>query len=102
MENTALCSKSLMLPITGSASEMLLRLRSTGCLPRSLWLGLGYLMQLGFRGRGVPPSTEVVSNAQSQGIISWPLLHVITLFSVLSTNHTINTNVLGELSSAEQ
>lgn len=91
-----------MLPITGSASEVLLRLCSSGHLPGSLWFGLGYLTQLGFRGRGVPPSLEVVSNAQSRGIISWPLLHVITLFSVLSTNRTINTNVLGELSSAKQ
>lgn len=91
-----------MLPVTRSASEVLLSLLSTGRLPGSLRFGLGYLMELGFRGRGVPPSTEVVSNAQSQGIISWPLLRVITLFSVLSTNHTINTNVLGELSSAKQ
>lgn len=50
----------------------------------------------------MPPSAEVLNNAQSQGTVSWPLLHVITLFSVLSTNHTINTNVLGELCSAKQ
>lgn len=46
------------------------------------------------------PSPEVFSNVQSNGIISTPLLHVITLFHVLSINHTINTNALGEMSSA--
>lgn len=53
-------------------------------------------------GRGAPHSPEILSNAQSQGIIPWPLLHVITLFSVLSTNCTINTNVLSELCSVKQ
>lgn len=102
MKNNALGSKSLVLPVTRFASEVLLRLHSTGLLLGSLWFMLVYLMQWGFRGSRMPPSAEVLSNAQSQGTVSWPLLHVITLFSVLSTNRTINTNVLGELRSAKQ
>ena len=46
------------------------------------------------RGRGVKQCPE-------PAVSSWSLLHVITLFSVLSTNRAINTNVLGELSSAK-
>lgn len=102
MENNALCSKSLVLPVTRFASEVLLSLHSTGLLLGNLWFRLVYLMHQGFRRSRVPPSAEALSNTQNQGTVSWPLLHVITLFSVLSTNRTINTNVLGELRSAKQ
>ena len=45
---------------------------------------------------------RVVKQCPEPAVSSWSLLHVITLFSVLSTNRAINTNVLGELSSAKQ
>lgn len=95
---------SVVLPVTRFASEVLLRFHFTGLLLGNLGFRLEYLMQLVFteREKRELHSTKALSNAQSQGIIFWPLLHVITLFSVLSTNRTINTNVFGELSSAKQ
>lgn len=58
------------------------------------WLGLG-------EGEGSLLSPGV-KRCPEQSVIFWPLLHVITLFGVLSTNRAINTNVLGELSSTRQ
>lgn len=99
IENNALYCKSLVLPVTRFASEKLLGLHSAGLLWEVrlgcvTWLGLG-------EGEGSLLSPGV-KRCPEQSVIFWPLLHVITLFSVLSTNRAINTNVLGELSSARQ
>ena len=93
MENNALYSKSLVLPVTRFVSEMLLELRSSGFLQR---------FRLEWVRQWASARERVVKQCPEPAVSSWSLLHVITLFSVLSTNRAINTNVLGELSSAKQ
>lgn len=93
MENNALFSKSLVLPVTRFVSEMLLELRSSGFLQR---------FRLEWVRQWASARERVVKQCPEPAVSSWSLLHVITLFSVLSTNRAINTNVLGELSSAKQ
>lgn len=51
MENNALYSKSLVLPVTRFVSEMLLELRSSGLLLRSPRFRLECVRQLGFSER---------------------------------------------------
>ena len=96
MENNALYSKSLVLPVTRFVSEMLLELRSSGYLLRSQRFRLEWVRQW------ASARERVVKQYPEPAVSSWSFLHVITLFSVLSTNRAINTNVLGELSSAKQ
>ena len=93
MENNALYSKSLVLPVTRFVSEMLLELRSSGFLQR---------FRLEWVRQWASARERVVKQCPEPAVSSWSLLHVITSFSVLSTNRAINTNVLGELSSAKQ
>ena len=97
MENNALFSKSLVLPVTRFVSEMLLELRSSGFLQR---FRLEWVRQ--WASARERERERVVKQCPEPAVSSWSLLHVITLFSVLSTNRAINTNVLGELSSAKQ